>query len=85
MLASDFNLDGELENLILAVVWLLALLHSQGHKPTSCELARNVRFGLKCLPAGRPVARLYSNEQTIRSSASFYSGEVRKIISQVVE
>jgi hypothetical protein len=34
MLASDFNLDGELENVILAVVWLLAFLHSQGHKAT---------------------------------------------------
>jgi|SRR5689334_18901556 hypothetical protein len=44
MLASDFNLDGELENVILAVVWLLAFLHSQAQKGTSRRLILNVGY-----------------------------------------
>ncbi|WBL80737.1 hypothetical protein I3J27_10045 [Bradyrhizobium xenonodulans] len=45
MLASDFKLDDELKNMILAVFRLLAFLHSQGHELTKRRTARQVAYG----------------------------------------
>jgi hypothetical protein len=44
MLASDFKLDDELKNVILAVFRHFAFSYSQGHKPPNTFKVRDFRF-----------------------------------------
>ena len=74
MLASDFNLDGELENVILAVVWLLAFLHSQGQKRTfACDHnaaeTRRVEDLLRQGPTYTPTNQVGALKWTNREAA----------------